>query len=163
VESAAFEKVFEDQFDAIYGYLARRVGPDVGRELAAEAFTRAIAARKKFDPLRGEARAWLFGIAANLLRRHYRDEERRLRALARLDLPFVAEEPQEPHEPRVAAALAEMPRIERDALLLFAWADLTYDEIAVALDIPVGTVRSRIHRARQRMREALAEEEALDG
>lgn len=153
--------MFEEHFDAIYGYLARRVGPEVGRDLAAETFARAFAARKKFDPLRGEARAWVFGIAANLVRRHYRDEERRLRALARLDAPSGAED--EPTEPRIAVALAEMPQAERDTLLLYAWADLSYEEIAVALDIPLGTVRSRVHRARHRMREALSEEEALDG
>jgi RNA polymerase sigma factor (sigma-70 family) len=85
VRADAFESVFERHFDAVYGYLARRVGPDVGRDLASETFTRAFAARKRFDPERGEVRGWLFGIAHNLLRRHYRDEERRLRALARPD------------------------------------------------------------------------------
>src|SRR5205823_1209515 len=73
VRGVDFEALFEDHFDAIYGYLARRVGPDLARDLAAETFTRGYAARKRFDPRRGEPRAWLFGIAHNLLRRHYRD------------------------------------------------------------------------------------------
>src|SRR6476469_9533719 len=81
-----FEVLFELHFDAVYGYVARRVGPDLGRDLAAETFTRAFAGRKRFDGERGEPRGWLFGIAHNLLRRHYRDEDRRLRALARLDV-----------------------------------------------------------------------------
>ena len=122
-----FEQLFEDHFDAIYGYLARRVGPDLARDLAAETFTRGYAARKRFDPSRGEPRAWLFGIANNLLRRHYRDEERRLAAFSRVDTPR-AEAAED--EPMVAEALSVLSREERDALLLFAWADLSYEQIA---------------------------------
>jgi len=155
-----FERLFEQHFDDVYGYLARRVGPDLARDLASETFTRAFAGRKKFDPRRGEPRAWLFGIATNLLRRHYRDEERRLRALSRYDIAAV-DEPGD--EPRLAEALHSLAREERDALLLYAWADLDYAEIADALDIPIGTVRSRLHRARARLRETLKEQEALDG
>jgi RNA polymerase sigma-70 factor (ECF subfamily) len=55
--------------------------------------------------------------------------------------------------PHVADALTRLPDGERDALLLYAWEELTYDEIAAALDIPVGTVRSRLNRARRRLRE----------
>jgi RNA polymerase sigma factor (sigma-70 family) len=160
VRAEAFEELFERQFDSIYGYLARRVGPDLGRDLASETFTRAFAVRKRYDPARGEPRAWLFGIANNLLRRHYRDEERRLRAFARLD---VRHEAGPPEEPKLAHALATLPREERDVLLLFAWADLAYAEIAAVLELPVGTVRSRLHRARVHVRAALEHEEALNG
>jgi RNA polymerase sigma factor (sigma-70 family) len=155
VDARSFERLFEEQFDAVYGYLARRVGPDVARDLAAETFTRAFAARRRYDPRRGEPRAWLFGIAHNLIGRHSRDEERRLRAFARLEKPPDGA-PAE--EPMLASALASLASGERDVLLLFAWADLTYEEIAAVLDIPVGTVRSRLSRARQRMRAALMEE-----
>ena len=55
--------------------------------------------------------------------------------------------------PEVTDAVAALPAGERDALILFVWEDLGYDEIAAALDIPVGTVRSRLNRARTRMRE----------
>ena len=127
-----FEELFEAHFDAIYGYAARRVGPELGRDLAAETFTRAYAARKRFDRRRAEPRAWLFGIANNLLRRHYRDEERRLRAFARVD--FQRDE---------AAALEE-------------------SSIAEALSLPVGTVRSRLNRARTRLREEWTKE-AVNG
>jgi RNA polymerase sigma factor (sigma-70 family) len=155
-----YEELFEDHFDAIYGYLARRVGPDLGRDLAAETFTRGWATRKRFDPRRGEPRAWLFGIANNLLRRHYRDEERRLRAFARLGLP---REEAVSDEPQVAEALSVLSRDERDVLLLFAWADLSYEQIAEALALPVGTVRSRLNRARTRMRDGLTKEGAING
>ena len=160
MRAETFEELFEREFDSVYGYLARRVGPELGRDLASETFTRAFAARKRYDPARGDARPWLYGIASNLLRRHYRDEERRLSALARLD---IRREAAPPEESRLAAALATLPPEERDALLLFAWADLGYEEIATVLEVPVGTVRSRLHRARARVRAALEREEALDG
>jgi RNA polymerase sigma factor (sigma-70 family) len=155
-----FEKLFEDHFDAVYGYLARRVGPDLARDLAAETFTRGYAGRKRFDPRRGEPRAWLFGIAHNLLRRQYRDEERRLQAIARVDVPQYEAAP---HEPLLAEALSVLSREDRDVLLLFAWADLSYEQIAEALAIPVGTVRSRLNRARMLMRDELTKEGAVDG
>jgi RNA polymerase sigma-70 factor (ECF subfamily) len=160
VRAEDFEGLFERHFDAIYGYLARRVGPELGRDLASETFTRAFAARRHYDALRGEVRPWLFGIASNLLRRHYRDEERRLRAFAQLD---VRRDDVSHDEPRLADALAVLSRDERDVLLLFAWADLAYEEIAATLGLPVGTVRSRLHRARAQFRAALEREEALDG
>jgi len=155
-----FEALFEEHFDAIYGYLARRVGPDLSRDLAAETFTRGWAGRKRFDPRRGEPRAWLFGIANNLLRHHYRDEERRLAAFARVDAP---REQAGSDEPSIAEALAVLSREERDVLLLFAWADLSYEQIAEALTLPIGTVRSRLNRARARMRDELTKEGALNG
>ena len=158
-----FEQLFERNFDVIYGYLSRRVGPDIGRDLAAETFARAFAARRKYDSRRGDGRAWLYGIAQNLLRRHYRDEERRLRALTRVDRPREEASTAAAAEPRLAGALAELPVEERDVLLLYAWADLAYDQIAVVLSVPVGTVRSRLNRARGRVREALTQEEAVNG
>jgi RNA polymerase sigma factor (sigma-70 family) len=160
VKAEAFEELFELHFDAIYAYLARRLGPDLARDLASETFTRAFAARGRYDAQLGDVRPWLFGIANNLLRRHYRDEERRLRALARLD---VREAGSPPEEPRLAEALGALSAEERDVLLLFSWADLEYIEIATVLDVPVGTVRSRLHRARAHVRAALEREEALDG
>lgn len=161
MDPAAFERLFEDEFGAVFGYLARRVGRELARDLAAETFTAAFAGRRRFDPSRGTPRGWLFGIATNLLRRHHRDEERRLRALARLD--GRRDVSSAPEEPRLAAALAALDAKERDVLLLHVWADLGYDELARTLGIPVGTVRSRLHRARARLREALTQEEALDG
>lgn len=155
-----FDRLFEEEFDGLYGYLARRVGPFLARDLAAEAFTRAYASRNGFDALRGEPRAWLFGIANNVLRGHYHDEERRLEAIAGVG----HRQPDNlPDEPRLADALRVLSREDRDSLLLFAWAGLSYEEIATALDVPVGTVRSRINRARTRLRDALMWEEAIDG
>ena len=169
-DPAAFAVVFERHFDAIFRYVRRRVGRGLGEELAAETFTRAFAGRDRFDPAYADARPWLYGIAVNLLRRHYRDEERGLRAYARTGAdPLAPEEPSstESHAatngPLVASALAELPPIEREVLLLFAWGELSYDEIAAALAIPVGTVRSRLSRARGRVRELLAADGQYEG
>jgi RNA polymerase sigma factor (sigma-70 family) len=118
---------------------------------------------------RERALPWLFGIAANLARRHRRTEVRRLRAYARTGRdPLLDEHGDAPARldaaaagPRLAAALAELRAHDREALLLFAWAELSYEEISLALRIPVGTVRSRLHRARQALRAHLESQETI--
>lgn len=105
----------------------------------------------------------MFGIAAKLIGRHRREEVRALRLLARSGHDPVAETWTDSADDRVVAqaasrplarALARLTEGDLHALLLAAWADFTYQEIAEALDIPVGTVRSRLHRARRKMRAA---------
>jgi len=163
-EPRAFSSVFERHFDDVRRYLVRRVGPAVGDELASETFVRAFDGRGSFDGERGAVRAWLFGIAANLLRHRARSEERRLRAYARTGVDPVAEELEgvparidaQRTGPRLAAALARLSSGEREVVLLYAWAELSYDEIAVALELPVGTIRSRLSRARARLRHELS-------
>jgi RNA polymerase sigma-70 factor (ECF subfamily) len=158
----AFVIVFERHFDAIFRYLLRRVGRARAEELASETFTTAFAVRHRFDASAWGARPWLYGIAVNLLRHHYRSEERELRAYARsaVDPLGFDDSPLEHIEAeataaRVAEALAELTPVEREVLLLYAWADLSYAEIAQAIDVPVGTVRSRLNRARRHVRELL--------
>jgi RNA polymerase sigma factor (sigma-70 family) len=166
VEPLAFAAVFDRHYDAVHRYLARRVGSDLADDLAAETFTTAFDVRRRYDTAHPDARPWLFGIATNLLRHHRRGEARRLRAYARLDRPadtdggfggVEARLDASRAGPAIADALTHLSAGDRDVLLLFAWADLRYEEIAVALRIPVGTVRSRLHRARRRVRELLAE------
>jgi RNA polymerase sigma factor (sigma-70 family) len=156
-DPGAFVTIFDRHFDAIRSYLARRLGVDAAADLAAETFTRAFDARKRYDVSHADALPWLYGIASNVMRRHARDERRRLRAYGRL-----ASQPQVPDRDGhffsadVAGALAALSPVERDVLLLYAWADLSYEDIARALDVPIGTVRSRLARARARAAEALA-------
>ena len=76
----AFKALFERHFDAIFGYLARRKGPDAGSDLASEVFVRAFASRSRYELNRADARPWLYGIAANLLHKQRRSETRQLRA-----------------------------------------------------------------------------------
>jgi RNA polymerase sigma factor (sigma-70 family) len=178
-EPREFGQVFERHFDSIHRYITRRLGPTFADDLAAETFSRAFAQRDRFDTCRCDARPWLFGIAANVLRGYYRTEERALRAYARtgvdpLDFPetdaVIARVDAGAAAPCLASALASLNPADRDVLLLFAWGDLSYAEIAEALNIPLGTVRSRLHRARGRVSDALrqagfgrADARALDG
>jgi RNA polymerase sigma factor (sigma-70 family) len=156
-DAGAFVTIFDRHFDAIRDYLARRLGDDAAADLAAETFTRAFDARRRYDLSREDARPWLYGIASNVMRRHARDERRRLRAYAKVaSQPQVGERDAEPFSAEVATALAALNATEREVLLLFAWADLSYEDIARALDVPIGTVRSRLGRARAHAAEALA-------
>ncbi|WP_433280773.1 RNA polymerase sigma factor [Pseudonocardia xinjiangensis] len=158
-----FALIFDRHAAAIRAYCARRAGGSAAEDLVAEVFLTAFEQRARFDPARAVA-PWLFGIATNLLHRLHRQEQRGLRALARTGRDPVVEGVAERAAERVdagrfsrelAAALGAMPAPERDVLLLFAWANLGYAEIADALSIPVGTVRSRLSRGRTRLRAAL--------
>jgi RNA polymerase sigma factor (sigma-70 family) len=161
---SAFATVFERHHAVIHRYLARRLGADLADELAADVFATAFAKRGRYDASFGDARPWLFGIATRLARKHTRREVRQLHAYARTgvdpaapshDDRVAAETDSAAAGPALAAALASLPRAERDVLVLYAWADLSYPEIAAALSISPGTVKSRLHRARRRVRESL--------
>jgi len=160
----AFAAVFDRHYDFVHRYLGRRVGLDIADDLASETFTTAFRVRARYDLAHTDARPWLLGIATNLVRHHRRAEVRRLRAYERIEVAQAAGIEEDAvaaradaasERPQIAHALARIPDADRDALLLLAWADLTYADIAMALEIPIGTVRSRIHRARQRLRELL--------
>ena len=152
-----FESLFTAHWRPIYLFMARRVGHETAEEIAAQTFETALQNQSSFDPSRGSERAWLFGIALNLSRRHLRGESRRLRAYSRNGVSVNTEETDEVigaldarcQAPALAKALAQLKRNDRDALLLLAWGELTYEEIAIATDVPLGTVRSRLNRARR--------------
>jgi RNA polymerase sigma factor (sigma-70 family) len=163
----AFEAVFTRHFAAVHRYAQQRVGVDAADEIAAETFLQAFDNRRRFDATQPSARPWLLGIATNLMRRRWRDEKRQLAAYARTleqvaalrDAAGTTAAPQVPEiDGDLAAALASLTGDDRDALLLYVWADLSYQEIGDALAVPVGTLRSRISRARRRLRERLASE-----
>ena len=150
-------------FGSIYRFAACRVGRDAALDVAAETFAQALRSADRLDPAR-DARAWLFGIASNVIRHHRRAEERRMRAYAAAKWQSEAPEGNGRHvesenllQARLVEGLMRLDARDREALLLFAWADLSYEEIATALEIPLGTVRSRIHRARRALREALGD------
>jgi RNA polymerase sigma-70 factor (ECF subfamily) len=169
-----FEAVFEQYHRAIHEYLARSVGRDRADELAGDVFVAAFAARPRYEPARGSVRAWLFGIAANIRRTRARSDWRGRRAWDRVggerdaqDGGFELVEDGLDHGKRLAwvtAFLRELSDTDRDVLVLYAWGQLTYPEIAQALGIELGTVRSRLARARARLRELIAASgEVLDG
>jgi RNA polymerase sigma factor (sigma-70 family) len=141
VDRTSFEATFAENFPLIHLYLARRVGTARADDLAAETFAVAYRRRASFDPSRGVARAWLLGIATNLLRAHRREERRLLALEARV--AAEADHASTPDElalartlaPRVAQALARLPPGQRDVLLLYAWGELSSEEIAVTLGL----------------------------
>nr|WSW69906.1 RNA polymerase sigma factor [Streptomyces sp. NBC_00995] len=148
----------------IHRYAARRLGEGAAEDITADTFLVAFRSRARFDTGRDSARPWLYGIAANLIGKHRRTEVRALRALARTGTDPVAEAWTERADQRVSAqaargrlagALASLSAGDRHVLLLIAWADLSYQEVADALQVPVGTVRSRLNRARRKVRQTL--------
>jgi RNA polymerase sigma-70 factor (ECF subfamily) len=163
-DDRVFEALFDRDFDAVWRYIRRRIGADLADELAAETFARAYEGWSRFDPARGDPRAWLFGIATNLLRRHARDERRRFATLAHeLAVDDYAGPAFEVHA--LVDLFSRLSLADREVLFLFCWADLTYEQVAAALEVPVGTVRSRLNRARASARRlwTLCESEAADG
>jgi|SRR5690349_13488139 len=163
-----FAAIYERYFAEIYRYVAGRLGRDVADDLAAETFLVAFRKRDRVDPARGGVRPWLYGIATILVGQHRRAETRRYRALARAGRRALVSA--ESHAERVAdavaaerlgpelaTALAGLGQGDRDVLLLAAISELSHREIALALDIPYGTVGSRLNRARKALRTALAD------
>jgi RNA polymerase sigma factor (sigma-70 family) len=169
ITPSTFVELHDRWVDPLRNYIARRVGHDLAEELTAQTFVEAWAGRDRFDPDKGLFSSWLFGIATNLVRRHVRSEERSLRLAARLahEQHAASDEDQVLDRvvalrswPTVAHALSGLPRSDRDVLFLFVYADLSYEEIAEALDVAVGTVRSRLARARARLTARLVAHEA---
>lgn len=172
-----FAELFDRHAAALRRYVARRLGESLADDVVSDAFLTAFRRRRHYDASHPDARPWLYGIAARLILRHRRVEVRLYRALARTGVDEITEPYADRVDDRVAAqqaglaaALAELPAADREVLLLVAWADMSYEDVARALGIPVGTVRSRLHRARARTRRSLggsdpttAREESLDG
>jgi RNA polymerase sigma-70 factor (ECF subfamily) len=164
-----FAGLYDRHAGVLLRYVGRRLGDGAADDIVADTFLAAFRRRHRYDLSIDDARPWLYGIAANLIGKHSRAEVRMLRAYARsgadpvLVGPCAASQLDEADSRvssaavrrELAAALAALPAGERDVLLMAAWADLSYAEIAAALRIPVGTVRSRLHRARTRIRTAL--------
>jgi RNA polymerase sigma factor (sigma-70 family) len=162
VDPGAFGVIFERHYDAVHGYLRRRLDDARADEIASQTFLVAFDGRTRFDRGRADARPWLFGIATNLAHNYRRHELVELRAMAAMRPEVGAAV--EGVEARVdaerlrgplARALAELPTEEADVLCLLVWAELSQGEIADALAIPLGTVKSRLSRARGRLRGSL--------
>jgi len=166
---AAFEEIFDRHWAAVLRYARQRTGSDMGEEIAARTFLVAFEQRGKFGQKHLSAKPWLFGIATNLIHRQRRQERSHLRALQRMPKPSLespadssAKLDAQAQRLLLVGALDRLDQRDRDTFLLSALADLSYPEIALALDVPVGTVRSRISRARARRRELIGPEVGID-
>lgn len=157
-DAAAFGEFFERHCDLVYNFAFRRTGSwDAAEEAVATALLEAWRQRDRIELFHGSMRPWLLGVTNNIVRRGWRTRGRANRALERL--PVAEHAPD--HSSSVAAQIDDqrrllavlrrvevLPETQRDVLLLWVWERLSYDEIAVVLAIPVGTVRSRLNRAR---------------
>jgi RNA polymerase sigma-70 factor (ECF subfamily) len=159
VDGRYFERVFDRHYGAIHRFLRGRAGLELADDLASETFTVAFRRRAAYDGSWPDARPWLYGIAINLLRAHRQTEQRRIRAYACAAAERVSGmvelDMHDDQDGRVSQALLSLSEQDRDLILLFAWADLSYEQLSVALEIPVGTVRSRLSRVRRLLRDHL--------
>ena len=162
--ASAFGVLFERHAGRIYNYCFRRTGDwALAEDLASTTFLLAWRSRGRAPLQADSALPLLYGIATNVLRNQRRSLRRRREAFARLPVeraeePDFAEEGSTRLDDQVAMRqllqlFAELPRREQDVVALCDWSGLSYEEAAAALDIPIGTVRSRLARGRRRLRE----------
>jgi len=144
----AFDKYHRAVFDFVYRLCGRG---DVAEDVTQECFLALLRAPGRFDPGRGTMKTYLLAIARNLALKAYRDDRAE---------PLAEDVAARDRDPDVAsaveAALAELPALQREALVLFQYEGATLEEIAQIVHADVGTVKSRLHRARERLRRVLA-------
>lgn len=168
-DAGRFDEIFIRHRVSVFRFVSSRVGRVDAADLTAETFARAFESRHRYDLSRPSARSWLFGIASHVCVDHLRRTGLRgrrrneiaagwlYRPVAEADRTAANLDAQS-FGPVLSGALRALSEHERETLLLHAVANLTYQEIAEILEIPIGTVRSTLHRARRRMRELLPTE-----
>jgi RNA polymerase sigma factor (sigma-70 family) len=174
-DADAFGLLFERHANAIYNYCFRRVGDwATAEDLLSIVFLEAWRRRDKELPPE-KVLPWLYGIATNVVRNRRRSQRRYAAALKRVPAPDAERRftevvddslDDERQMQDVLALIGRLPRREQDVFALCGWSELSYEDAAMALAIPVGTVRSRLSRARARLRElepAFGHEEAKEG
>ncbi|MFB9787510.1 RNA polymerase sigma factor [Microbacterium testaceum] len=161
-DRAAFVEVYDRHERVVYRYTARRLGQTWADDITSETFMVAFSRRDDF--VGDDARSWLLGIATTLMRRHVREEAKAWKGMLASDLAQIDVDQFDEADSRLDAtgavrklgkALARLPSGDRDALLLHTFADLDYLGISRALSIPIGTVRSRLNRARRKLQQAI--------
>ena len=161
-DADALATLFRRHADAIYNYCFRRLGDwDAAEDMVSIVFLEAWRKRDA-DVQTGKVLPWLYGIAANVVRNRRRSERRYAAVLRRLPADGPTPDPaddalarvdDERRMKRLLARVGELPRQEQDVLALSVWSELSYEDAALALGVPVGTVRSRLSRARAHLRE----------
>jgi RNA polymerase sigma factor (sigma-70 family) len=167
---ATFSELYDRHAATIHRYAARRIGESTADDIMSETFLVAFERRGDFDDSRDDARPWLLGIATTLVKKHARLEARAWKGIVAAGAAELDRDAIEALGSRVDAevairkltsAIKGMPARDRDTLLLYAWGDLDYEGVALALGVPIGTVRSRLNRARLRLRASTTRGDAL--
>ena len=158
-DGEAFVEVIHRHEVAVGAYLVRRAGRELAEDLLGEVWVAAFGSRARYDQTFPDARPWLFGVAHNTLRRHWRSRPAEepvadLTGLATGWDPWPAVDERIDTEPVLRSALARLRPAGREVLTLVAWEDLTVADAARALGIPAGTARRYLHQARQALRTA---------
>ncbi|MEV6201519.1 RNA polymerase sigma factor [Streptomyces sp. NPDC051771] len=171
-DRAAFAEIFDEHARVVYAHAVRTTGDwALAEDVMSLTFLEAWRLRDKLREEVRSVRAWLLGIATNVMRNTARSARRHREALSRLSLPEMSPDfadevvGQMADAQRLAAAaraLQRLKRTEREVFALVVWSDLGYAAAAEALGIPVGTVRSRLSRAREKLRRLVDEELAAD-
>jgi RNA polymerase sigma-70 factor (ECF subfamily) len=165
----ALGELFDRHADRIYTYCFRRTASwATAEDATSTVFLEAWRSRERAEAYDEQALPWLYGIATNVCRNLTRSQRRHAAALGRLPRPTAAPDHAdgvsesvdgERTMVRIAAAMADLPERDREVIALVVWSGLSYDEAAAALGVPVGTVRSRLSRARARLGAAVREDE----
>lgn len=158
---AAFGALFDRHASAVYNYCFRRSGDWAAAEdLMAATFLEAWRRRDDVQLAGDSLRPWLLGVATNLMRNHGRSKRRRDAALKRVTTDasqdgladdVVARVDDERRMTELLRLISSMSLREREVIALVLWSGLSYEEASLALRVPVGTVKSRLSRARRRL------------
>lgn len=161
-QQAVFAELFDRRARAVNAFATYRIGRHAAEDVLSETFLVAFRRRADFDTGVESAAPWLLGIASRLIRRHRALEAKHWRS-------FAASVSQQEHSSpgglddamsrvdaereveTLRARIAALAPKDRETLLLYAWQGMSYDEVAAALGVPVGTVRSRLNRVRRRL------------
>jgi RNA polymerase sigma-70 factor (ECF subfamily) len=146
-----FAALYATEFGRLAGYLTSLTGnPDVAREAAQEAFTRLFARWRKVS----EPRGFVYVVATNLVKHHWRQGGRERLAVASLGI--TSEHGRAAHDPWLRDLVDRLPDRLREVVLLHYYADLPVAEVALAIHRPVGTVKRRLHEARALLSDAMS-------
>jgi RNA polymerase sigma factor (sigma-70 family) len=164
IDPPVFAALFDRHALPVHRFLAARANSTDAEDLVSETFVNAFTSRDRFDMSYSRALPWLIGIANNVLRHHQRSESRRRSRLRRLGPPEEAADPtdelvehldDQARRSRFADALSSLTEQQRETFILVGDLGLSYEDAARALGVPIGTIRSRMNRARARLRELL--------